>query len=428
MSSYRSALLGTAFLVLPTLSAAQRERAIPDSLTDREFWRIFTSMSEEGGTFPSENFVSNEKTYQYVIPTLQRTLTPGGVYLGVGPEQNFTYIVNLQPRLAVIFDIRRQNAMLHLMYKALFELSDSRASFVSRLFSRPLSRIATAATPAELFGALAAASVSDSAFDVNWSAIVRRLTVIHGFAMSGADIASMRRVFEAFREAGPGISYAYRLGGPPPTVTQWFVTYAQLQGLTNADSVNMAYLATEEHYRRLRALEGKNLVVPVVADFAGPKAIRAVGDYLKQRGAIVTAFYTSNVEQYLFSGGSNDPFYRNLEALPIDSTSRFIRSLPGNPGGGVTLPPFPMYLTTVRVQINDSSGVRSFIATGIDSTGKLVTTRGVITSPTFTVANTSAFISGIAPIGRALEAFANGQLKTYHELTVMTKTEDWKSP
>src|SRR5882762_5506124 len=122
-----------ALLVL--LLAQSRAVVTADSLTDREFWRLFTTMSEEGGTFPSENFVSNEKTYQYVIPTLQRTLTPGGVYLGVGPEQNFTYIVNLQPRLAVIFDIRRQNAMLHLMYKALFELSDSRASFVSRLFS-----------------------------------------------------------------------------------------------------------------------------------------------------------------------------------------------------------------------------------------------------------------------------------------------------
>ena len=206
-------------------------------------------MSEEGGSFPSENFVSNEKTYQYVIPTLQRTLTPHGVYLGVGPEQNFTYIVNLEPRLAVIFDIRRQNAMLHLMYKALFELSPSRAEFVSRLFSRPLPRVlTTAATPADIFGAISTATVSDSAFDANWKAIVDRLTVTHGFPMSDDDIASMRRVFEAFREAGPDISYAFRLGAPLPSVTPWHVTYAQLQTFTNADSVNMAFLATEERY------------------------------------------------------------------------------------------------------------------------------------------------------------------------------------
>src|SRR4029079_14395446 len=127
-----------------------------------EFWTFFTTMSEEGGSFPSENFVSNEKTYQYVIPTLQRSLTPHGVYLGVGPEQNFTYIVNLEPRMAVICDIRRQNAMLHLMYKALFELSPSREEFLARVFSRPRPPLAGSSTATEIFAAVAAAPASDS--------------------------------------------------------------------------------------------------------------------------------------------------------------------------------------------------------------------------------------------------------------------------
>jgi hypothetical protein len=126
-SSASRALFGLAAIVAvlataPSAYDAQLRRTAPDSLTDREFWDIFTNLSEESGTFPSENFVSNEQTFQHVIPTLQRSLTPGGVYLGVGPEQNFTYIANLKPRMAVIFDIRRQNAMAHLMYKALFEL------------------------------------------------------------------------------------------------------------------------------------------------------------------------------------------------------------------------------------------------------------------------------------------------------------------
>lgn len=430
MNSWRITLLGAALCVLPAAAAApQRAASIPDALTDREFWRLFTTLSEEGGAFPSENFVSNEKTYQFVIPTLQRALTPNGVYLGVGPEQNFTYIVNLQPRLAVIFDIRRQNAMLHLMYKALFELSPSRPVFVSRLFSRPVTRtFATTATPAEIFDAVAAAPVSDSAFDVNWKAIVQRLTVTHGFAMSADDLASMRRVFEAFREAGPEISYAFRVGSPPPTVTQWFVTYAQLQSVTNADSVNMAFLSTDERYRWLRSLESRNLVVPVVGDFGGAKAIRGVGDYLRQHGATVSAFYTSNVEQYLFTSGSDAQFYRSVAALPIDSTSRFIRSLPGNPVSSVLVPQPPRDLVNQRVDFTDSSGVRLFLSTGVDSLGNTVTTRGFVRIPAPTLASTSAFITGIAPIGRALEAFAAGQLTSYRQVTLMTKTEDWKAP
>lgn len=424
------ALLCVGLAALPHTAAAQQRR-LPESLTDREFWQFFTSMSEESGTFPSENFVSNEKAYQYVIPTLQRTLTPNGVYLGVGPEQNFTYLVNLKPRMAVIFDIRRQNALTHLMYKALFELSVSRPEFVSRLFSRPLPpSVGGSATPAEIFAAASAAPASDSAFTATWTAIVDRLTITHRFALSDADLQSMRHVFQAFSEAGPAISYAYHLGAPP-SPTPWLVTYAELQSLTNADGVNMAFLATEENYRWIRALEDRNMVVPVVGDFAGPKAIRGVGEYLKRHGAVVTAFYVSNVEQYLFSGlGSDRRFYRNVETLPIDSTSTFIRSLPGG-----TSPPvlpagfFLPNMANASIRIVDSSGVKVVTATWIDSSGRVVNNRTVVASPAPTLLSTSAFLSGIVPIRSILDAFAAGQLTTYAQVNALTKTEGWnRSP
>src|SRR4029079_7788958 len=58
-------------------------------------------------------------------------------YLGVGPDQNFTYIAALKPRISFIVDIRRQNMLLHLMYKAIVEESPTRSEFLARLFSRP---------------------------------------------------------------------------------------------------------------------------------------------------------------------------------------------------------------------------------------------------------------------------------------------------
>ena len=420
------AALCASYVVLANVAAAQQRQTLGESLTDREFWRLFSTMSEDGGTFPSENFVSNEKTYQYVIPTLQRTLTPRGVYLGVGPEQNFTYVVNLKPRLAIIFDIRRQNAMTHLMYKALFEIAPSRGEFVSRLFSRPLtSRLASSATPSEIFTALAAVSPNDSAFAANWRAIVDRLTIVHHFALSEADVASMQHVFAAFREAGPDISYSYRIGSPP-TVTEWHVTFAQLQSLANADGANMAFLATEENYRWLRAFQLKNLVVPVVADFAGPKALREVGDYLREHNAPVTAFYTSNVEQYLFNGsGADKRFYENVATMPFDSTSTFIRSLPA----GVSVVParlLPPIGTFGSVRIVDSGGVRIVTSSGTDSSGKSISTRTVLTLPAVTVNAVGAFVSGIAPISVVLDAFSKGELATYQRLTGLTKTDGWK--
>ena len=432
MIARRASLLVSLFCVVASTAAAQARRALPDSLTDREFWQFFATMSEESGTFPSENFVSNEKTYQYVIPTLQRTLTPNGVYLGVGPEQNFTYIATLAPRFAVIFDIRRQNAMAHLMYKALFEQSSTRPEFVSRLFSRPLTvPLAASASPEAIFIAIAVAPASDSAFEANWKAIVDRLTVTHGFALSADDLNSMRRVFEAFRTAGPDISYAYRLGSPPPTVTQWHVTYAQIQTVTNADSVNMAFLANEESYGRVRAMQRRNLIVPVVGDFAGPKAIRGVGEYLKERDAVVTAFYVSNVEQYLFNSYRADQrFYTNVLALPLDSTSTFIRALPNNTPNGVMLPPVlvPREGTRPpfqRITMNDSAGFRVFIASGTDSTGNPVSTR-IVVPIVPTLANTTAFLSGIASIRATLEAFLKGQLQTYQQVTAQTKVDGWR--
>ena len=129
---------------------------LPSRLGDQEFWALVTELSEPGGSFRSDNLLSNESRLQLVIPDLLKTVKPGGVYVGVGPEQNFTYIAALQPSMAFIVDIRRGNLQLHLMYKALFELSADRADFVSRLFSRQEpDGLRASSTPSEIFDAYA---------------------------------------------------------------------------------------------------------------------------------------------------------------------------------------------------------------------------------------------------------------------------------
>jgi hypothetical protein len=466
--------------VQASAAAAQLRSNIPERLTDAQFWEFFTTMSEPGGTFLSENFVSNEVTFQHVIPTLQRTLTPGGVYLGVGPEQNFTYIANLKPGMAVIFDIRRQNAMAHLMYKALFELSPTRADFIARLFSRPQrNRFAPTVSVTTLFEAATMAPSSDSAFRANRDAIVENLRVRHNFSLTPADLASIDRVFTAFYQAGPLINYAYRPAGSVMN-RSGYASYATLQTATNADTVQMAFLATEESYRWLRNLHARNLVIPVVGDFAGPTAIRAVGEYLRQRNATVTAFYLSNVEQYLFESTANsEAFYRNVATLPIDSTSSFIRSVPpggtftrvASPGGVVTPPGARGYYSFTTTF--DSVGMR-FTRTTTDSAGRPVTrtapmlvnggqvvyssetpgrararadtmrvqVRGQIavldsvsralTMPTSRLAYLPAvvtggvLVSGVAGILTTLDAFAAGRLGTYPAAVAMTKTSGWR--
>src|SRR5947207_541152 len=141
---------------------------LPARLSDEAFWQLVTDLSEPGGSFISDNFVSNERTFQRVVPELRRTAGPRGVYLGVGPDQNFTYIAALEPRMAFIIDIRRQNMLLHLMYKALIELSATRAEFLSRLFSRRQpAGVEHAATTRALLDAYAVAVPDDMLFARN---------------------------------------------------------------------------------------------------------------------------------------------------------------------------------------------------------------------------------------------------------------------
>ena len=300
----------------------------PAKLSDSTFWKLVTDFSEANGYFRSDNFVSNETTYQWVIPDLLHTTKPGGVYLGVGPDQNFTYLVALKPKMAFIFDIRRQNMLTHLMYKAIIEQSSDRADFLARLFARPRpAGLDTASSADALFGAYQAAARDTIVARKNLASIRERLTKQHGFTLSDDDLSTIAYVYAAFVDGGPDLTYNFAQGrmgygrsGMP--------SYAQLQIEADSAGVRRSYMATEANFRALKELEVNNLVVPLVGDFAGPKAIRAVGTYLKDHNATVTAFYLSNVEQYLFNQEDDwRKFFGNVGALPLDSSSTFIRSV-----------------------------------------------------------------------------------------------------
>src|SRR5262249_14038518 len=90
-----SALMGLVLVAAPAFRAVD---TLPRTLTDEAFWRMVSTFSEDGGYFRFE-YMSNEREFQYVIPRLKETTKPGGAYLGVGPEQNFTYIAAAQPKM-----------------------------------------------------------------------------------------------------------------------------------------------------------------------------------------------------------------------------------------------------------------------------------------------------------------------------------------
>jgi hypothetical protein len=303
---------------------AADERLAP-RLTDGEFWRLTEEFSEPNGFFRSDNLLSNEIYFQSVIPELVQRAGPGGVYIGVGPEQNFTYIAALKPTMAFIPDIRRGNLQLQLTYKALFELSADRAEFVSRLFTRKRPAGLTAKSTAnELFAAYASVEPSaEGVYGDNLKAIDELLTKKHGFAISNDDLSGIDYVYRNFYSFGPDINYNSSARGGAFGA---FVSYADLMVATDGTNVSRSFLANEENFTIVKDLERKNFIVPLVGDLAGPKTVRAVGKYLKTHNATVTAFYVSNVEQFLYGGGTWTNFCGNVASLPLDAKSAFIRS------------------------------------------------------------------------------------------------------
>ena len=102
------------------------------------FAQLVEKLSEPSGYFDTDNLISNEKSYLHVMPHLEQRDITGGIYIGVGPDQNFSYIARIRPTVAFIVDIRRDNLLLHLLFKALFATARNRMEYLSLLTGRPV--------------------------------------------------------------------------------------------------------------------------------------------------------------------------------------------------------------------------------------------------------------------------------------------------
>jgi len=359
--------LGT--LLVATALVAATSAPLPDRLSDDEFWRLVTTFSENGGSFHSDNFTSNEPMFADVAKLLADG-PAGGAYLGVGPEQNFTYVAALRPQIAFIVDIRRQAVMQHLLFKAIFEMSSDRADFISLLFSWPRPKdVGPESSIDALWRAFPATPGTDETrYSRNLDAVLERLTTTHGFALADADRTSLKYVYGAFFKFGAEINYA---GYATTYRTTGNTNFAKLMAATDSAGTPRSFLATEQSFKVVKDLEARNLVVPIEGDFAGPRAIRAIGDYLRQHQTVVRLFYISNVEQYLFNpaapGGAEvnggwKAFYENVETLPLDATSVFLRVPFGTGGVMVPDPSKPSLVPTLRRETPPTCPILPFLA------------------------------------------------------------------
>jgi len=307
-------------LCVSSVIGTAHAQIVPD-ISPVEFSRMVKSMSEGGGYFPSDNWVTNETTYLDAIEPLERLAIKGGVYIGVASNQNFSYIAVIKPDIVFFVDIRHLNRMQHLVYKVLFELAETRAEFFSLLFSKSLN---SKDPPDEksnidnLVNYFLRAPTDREMNQATFEKIVSVLDNKYKYNLEETEKNEIRAVLDAFYLHNLKITYN---GGS----NYRFPNLGQLLKTTDSRGEQLNIFNSREKYQFVREMHLANKIIPLTGNFAGTKALTKVADFLDKYKLKVSAYYVSNVERYLFRDGIFSDWVENIYKLPINDNTVFIR-------------------------------------------------------------------------------------------------------
>lgn len=330
-ASHGGLLFGLILLLFVQQSACQQAPAPapfqqPAAIApaDSSFARLVEQLSEPGGYFDTDNLISNETSYLHVLGTMRRLEIQGGAYLGVGPDQNFSYIAQIRPSIAFIVDIRRDNLLQHLFFKSLFALAPTRMAYLCLFFGKPLPNDADSWAERPLQDLVAYLDATPSPPERVQGAVAQVRTQANhaGLSLSEDDLTTIEHIHQRFIEQGLDLRFNSHNRAP----NAYYPTYRDLLLETDRTGRLGSYLAREDDYLFIRQMEAENRIIPVVGDLGGEHTLAAIGRYLTKHGERVSAFYTSNVEFYLLRQGRFSRYVENLRMLPWDENSVIIRS------------------------------------------------------------------------------------------------------
>lgn len=304
--------------------AGQAPAQAPQRYTDSAFVAVSKRLSEAPGFFDTDNLISNEDSYLHPVSTLKKLGVSGGTYVGVGPDQNFSYIAAIKPRAAIIIDIRRDNLVEHMLFKTIFSLSRNRMEYLALLFGKtaPADTAGWSAKPVDSLFAYLDRTKFDSAAAARIRARVMNSAARWSRLMTEQDLGNFSRFYDTFVAAGPGLKFNSFGRAPSP----YYPDFRRLARELDRDGKQASFLATEANFAVVKDLEDRNLVIPVVGNFAGPTALADVAEWMVENHEHLSAFYTSNVEQYLHRDGGFNEFAKSVAKLTRNSSSVFIRS------------------------------------------------------------------------------------------------------
>ncbi len=282
---------------------------------DQSIARIVETISEADVGKPADNFVTNEDSFARVASDLARLAPSDGVTIGVGPDQNFTYIAHSKPRLSFLVDFRRRNALLHLIHKSLFTIARNRAEYLSMLTGRNLG-----ALPGEPSAEELVAAVEGVAFDRNQ--LERTIDQVVDFLAplklvsdpEWPEIATIQS-----KLAGPGLGARF-------LALPMYPTLGRLIRSRDRQNQPAHFLAREDWFQVVRNSQIGDRVIPVVGDFAGHHALANLGEWLGRRGLAVSVIYVSDVEFFLLRSGRFASYIDNLAKLPWKPDALLIRT------------------------------------------------------------------------------------------------------
>jgi hypothetical protein len=312
----------------PVVTAAESASPAPGPTPDEaaglgRFADLVTTLSEPNGEFFSDNLISNETSYLQVASELAAR-PAGGVYIGVGPEQNFTYVALARPRVAFIVDIRRANMLQHLHYRVLFDEAQSRSHFLALLLGRPYDAAGEPGAGAGLDAVIAHAErrpPDENALLATFERTCQRIERDYGVPLNAEDRKTLEVIARRFLK--DQLEIRFELHEPSG---RRYPTLRELLAQADPTGARRGFLVTEEAFRFVQRMQREGRIIPLVGDFAGDRAMPGIARLLRDKGLTVSAFYVSNVEQYLLEPKVWQKWTRNVAALPADGAGVFVRA------------------------------------------------------------------------------------------------------
>lgn len=310
-----------ACVILTSVSCQEKSAPLTPAAPELDFSDLVVQLSEPGGYFDTDNLISNEASYLHVSDAMDSLGLVGGAYVGVGPDQNFSYIARMRPSYAFLIDIRRDNMLQHLFFKALFTLSEDRLAYLCRLFGKREPLENERKRPSDIREIVAYVDTAPKSVNALMDEILDEVDTF-GVPLAAKDRETIARIHQIFVDRGMDLQFNSHNRNPLAD----YPTYRDLTLEKSRSGAFASYLDNEKDYQFLKSMHVTHRIIPVVGNLAGPDAMRSIARYLNERQLKVTAFYTSNVEFYLMRQGQFADFIGNVANLPTHEKGVIIRS------------------------------------------------------------------------------------------------------